>query len=130
MEFKLDFHSGKPIYRQIVEYFIEAIGRGELEDRASIPSIRELAEALSVNPNTVAKAYKELEREGYIYARPGIGMFVKLSKNKIRGIIRERIKKNLKGIFLSAQRHGISLGELGKVCEEVLQEIKQNEPND
>ncbi len=130
MEFKLDFHSGKPIYRQIVEYFIEKIGRGELEDGASIPSIRELAEALSVNPNTVAKAYKELEREGYIYARPGIGMFVKLSKDRIREIIREKTKRDLKRVILSAQRHGLLIEELGKIYKEVLQEIKQNEPND
>ncbi len=130
MWFKIDFHSGKPIYRQITEYFIEAMGRGELEDGAPVPSIRELAEALSVNPNTVAKAYKELEREGYIYARPGIGMFVKLSKDKIRGIIKKKVKRDLKRLFLSAQRHGLSIEELDKVCKEVLQEMGKNEPND
>ena len=130
MWFKIDFHSGKPIYRQITEYFIEAMGRGELEDGAPVPSIRELAETLSVNPNTVAKAYKELEREGYIYARPGIGMFVKLSKDKIRGIIKKKVKRDLKRLFLSAQRHGLSIEELDKVCKEVLQEMGKNEPND
>ena|SRR5450759_4367899 len=64
------------IYRQIVEQVCAAVFAGRIHDDDSLPSVRSLAEELLINPNTVARAYGELAREGVIESRPGRGMFV------------------------------------------------------
>ena len=63
---KVDFHSGEPVYKQIVQSLKGDIISGKLSNNEAIPSIRELARDLNINPNTVARAYRELESEGYI----------------------------------------------------------------
>ncbi len=124
MKIKIDYHSGKPVYRQIVEEFVKAIGRGEFSDNDPLPSVRDLAESLSVNPNTVAKAYRELEREGYVYSRPGVGIFTKLSKEKIEKIVLLELKKRIKREIEFALSHGISKEKCRKVINTLLEEIK------
>ncbi len=79
---KVDFHSGEPVYKQIVQSLKGDIISGKLSNNEAIPSIRELARDLNINPNTVARAYRELESEGYIYTRPGVGNFIKQSDEK------------------------------------------------
>ncbi len=66
----------RPIYRQIVDQVVGAVGRGEAEASDAMPSVRALADRLVVNPNTVARAYAELVHEGLIEARPGKGYFI------------------------------------------------------
>ncbi len=66
----------RPIYEQIVEKMSELMIRGALSENSSLPSVRNLAAELSINPNTVQRAYIELEREGYIYSVKGKGSFV------------------------------------------------------
>lgn len=73
---KLNFHSGEPVYQQIVNNIKNNILNGKLPADSPVPSIRELAKDLKVNPNTVARAYRELESEGFIYSRPGVGSFI------------------------------------------------------
>lgn len=74
---KVNFHSGEPVYKQIVDNIIGNIISGKLHNDQPVPSIRELARDLNINPNTVARAYRELEAKGYIYSRPGVGSFIK-----------------------------------------------------
>jgi len=74
--FKLDYHSGLPVYQQILNNFKIGIIRGRLKAHDPLPSIRELARELNVNPNTAARAYRELENQGLIYSRAGIGSFI------------------------------------------------------
>ncbi len=74
--FKIDYHSGQPVYRQILDNFKSGVISGNLKANDPVPSIRELARMLNVNANTVARAYRELENEGLIYSRPGIGSFI------------------------------------------------------
>lgn len=66
----------RPIYEQIVEKMSELMIRGALSENSPLPSVRNLAAELSINPNTVQRAYIELEREGYIYSIKGKGSFV------------------------------------------------------
>lgn len=66
----------RPIYEQIVEKMSELMIRGALSENSPLPSVRNLAAELSINPNTVQRAYIELEREGYIYSVKGKGSFV------------------------------------------------------
>ena len=72
----IDYQNRKPIYEQIVERFELLIVRGILEPDTQIPSVRSLAMELSINPNTIQKAYAVLEQEGFIYAVKGKGNFV------------------------------------------------------
>lgn len=72
----LDYKDSRPIYEQIVEKFSTLILRGVLAPDTQMPSVRSLAMELSVNPNTIQKAYSELERNGFIYVVKGRGAFV------------------------------------------------------
>jgi GntR family transcriptional regulator len=72
----IDPHSSVPIYTQIVEHIRRAVAAGVYRPGEAIPSQRVLARDLLVNPNTVQRAYEELEREGLVLARKGLGMFV------------------------------------------------------
>jgi len=76
LHLQLDPRSGVPVYRQLMDQFKYYIAGGTLRPMDQLPSIRELALALSVNPTTVVKAYTELEREGVIAMRHGKGAFV------------------------------------------------------
>ena len=75
-EFSLNFSSGVPIYKQIVQLLSGKILSGALPPGEKIPSIRDVTAELNVNPNTVAKAYRELELAGLIETRRGMGCFV------------------------------------------------------
>jgi GntR family transcriptional regulator len=72
----LDYRAAKPIYAQIVEGYQEQIVAGVLESGEKLPSVRELAVQLSINPNTIQRAYRQLEAEGWIATVPGKGCFV------------------------------------------------------
>ena len=76
MRFRVRPESDQPIYEQIAAQVIYAVAEGALAPGELIPSVRELAEQLLVNPNTVARAYQELERQGVVEARRGRGMEV------------------------------------------------------
>ena len=73
----IDYNDKRPIYEQIVERFQTLIVSGVLEAGEKMPSVRTLAVELSINPNTIQRAYTELERDGFIYAVKGRGNFVK-----------------------------------------------------
>lgn len=72
----LDYRDARPIYSQIVGGFRDRITAGILEPGDKIPSVRELATSLTINPNTIARAYRDLEQEGWIVTVPGKGCFV------------------------------------------------------
>jgi GntR family transcriptional regulator len=75
-QFKITTGSGTPIYRQIVEQVCLAAATGDLSPGDALPSVRTLADLLAINPNTVAKAYAELVREGVLESQQGRGFFV------------------------------------------------------
>lgn len=72
----LDFSSGIPVYKQIINLLYYEIGRGNLREGDRLPTIKELSERFQINPNTVAKAYRELDLKGVIASRRGDGSFV------------------------------------------------------
>ena len=74
--FELDLKSRKSIYEQVIDNLKEMIMTDLLPEGEKLPSVRELSKMISVNPNTVQKAYRELERQGYIYTQMGLGTFV------------------------------------------------------
>lgn len=83
--FDIDLTSRVPIYEQLYKKTVELVMKGILQENAQMPSVRSLAKELSVNPNTVAKAYSQLERDGIIYSVGGKGSFIaKIDHSDIR----------------------------------------------
>ncbi len=76
IEFRLDSHSGVPVYMQIVQQVQRALRLGFLIIGDQLPTVREVVSKLPINPNTVFKAYRELESEGLVETRPGLGTFI------------------------------------------------------
>src|SRR3972149_2231995 len=76
MEFQCDTTSRVPIYRQLMEQVRQGVARGRLRAGTRLPSVRQLSRELVVNPNTVVRTYTELEREGTLITRQGLGVFV------------------------------------------------------
>ena len=87
--FSLDFTSRKPIYEQVYESVIRYTALGAFAPDDKLPTVRAMAAELGINPNTVAKAYQMLERDGYIYSAAGRGSFIsgKLSAQDAQRII-------------------------------------------
>ncbi|AKN71473.1 MULTISPECIES: GntR family transcriptional regulator [Streptomyces] len=79
VEYRIDRHSGVATYVQIVQQTKQALRMGLLRPGDRLPTAREVVEATAINPNTVLKAYRELEREGLVEARRGLGTFVRRS---------------------------------------------------
>lgn len=109
----LDPDDGRPLYLQIMDDVRRAIVVGSLQAEDPLPSVRELAAELVVNPRTVSQAYQELEREGVIYVRRGQGTFVSPSvrrggNERRRALAREVAKRAL----LDARRNGLDGEEL------------------
>jgi GntR family transcriptional regulator len=76
IEFHLDSRSGLSPYQQVVQQVRHALRLGLLEEGDRLPTVKEVVGRLAINPNTVLKAYRELEHEGLVAARPGVGTFV------------------------------------------------------
>ena len=72
----LDYRDARPIYTQIIDGFREQIATGVLQPGDKLPSVRELASVLAINPNTIQRSYRQLEAEGWILTVPGKGCFV------------------------------------------------------
>ncbi|WP_042371857.1 GntR family transcriptional regulator [Streptacidiphilus neutrinimicus] len=79
IEYRIDRRSGVATYQQIVQQTKQALRLGLLQPGDKLPTAREVVEATAINPNTVLKAYRELEREGLVEPRPGLGTFVQRS---------------------------------------------------
>ena len=91
MLFQINFKSGKPAYLQLVDQVKAAAASGELHPGGALPSIRQLAEELRLNRNTIAKAYAELESLGVIESLPGKGCFLKQNHSPLRKEIRRKL---------------------------------------
>ena len=109
----IDYKDSRPIYEQIVEKFKELILKGVLAADEQMPSVRSLAMELSINPNTIQKAYAELERSGYIYTVKGRGNFVAGSE-KLLAQQREAYMQRIVNLVEEAVEYGISREEIIK----------------
>jgi GntR family transcriptional regulator len=83
MFIKLDPRNKDPIYQQVVDQVRQLVAAGQLQPAAQLPTVRQLAVALRVNPNTIARVYTELEREGVLNTRQGLGVFVARPKAEL-----------------------------------------------
>lgn len=108
----LDPSDGRPLYLQIMDEVRRAVVVGTLQAEDPLPSVRELASELVVNPRTVSQAYQELEREGVIYVRRGQGTFVSPTVRRGAGERRSLALAVAKRALLEARRNGIGAEEL------------------
>ena len=107
----IDYKDARPIYEQVVERFKNLILKGVMLPNEKIPSVRNLAVELSINPNTIQRAYAELERQGYIYTVKGRGNFVPDSRQLFLKY-REEIMMQLRTLCKQAYEAGITKEEV------------------
>jgi len=119
IEIKLDLKSGVPFYRQVIDHVKAAIATESLSPGDRLPTVRQLAVDLSINPNTVSRAYTELELTGLVETQMGSGTFVGNRQVKPDDVERRRMLDQLCQEFLSrASTHGFTL-------DDVLQNLEQ-----
>lgn len=111
--------SPDPMYKQVTDQIKDAIGAGDLKPNDRLPSVREMSEALNVSAITIKRAYQDLETEGFILTRAGLGSFVAPVE---REILRERklaeLKEELRRLVRSSARFGISASDIGRLVRQ------------
>jgi GntR family transcriptional regulator len=125
---KLDLASYVPIFEQIKDQIKRDISLRALKPNESLPTIRDLAQELLLNPNTVARAYRELESEGFIYTRRGKGSFV--TDNSAAIVQNEReafLNKILDKALEEARSFGLTYEEIKKMFDERLTLVRERE---
>ena len=122
----IDFRSRKPIYEQIIDAIKEQVITGMLKPDEQIASIRQLTANLGINPNTIQKAYAELERQGIIYNLVGRGTFVTPDIDKIINEKRDEILVHIKSAFENAKSINIEKENIETILNDVYSE-KQNQ---
>ena len=118
----LDPRDARPLYLQIMDEVRRALVVGALKPEDALPSVRDLASDLVVNPRTVSQAYRELEREGVVYVRRGQGTFVSPNVRPDQEERRLLSRGVAKRALLEARRNGVSLEELVVSLQEVASE--------
>ena len=114
----IDIHSSVAVYVQIENHVQFAISAGRLKPGDQLPSVRELSERLGVNPNTVAKAYRDLEVMGLLYTRRGMGVFInKGIEAKCREDCRKRIIGRMHEVVAEAKSAGMTRKDVTEVVE-------------
>ncbi|MFV0342386.1 MAG: GntR family transcriptional regulator [Anaerocolumna sp.] len=103
----IDYKDRRPIYEQVMERFEEMILKGALEPGSQMPSVRNLAMELSINPNTIQRAYMELERNGYIYTVKGRGSYISDSEHLL-DIRKTELLQDIDKLLNEARILGIS----------------------
>jgi GntR family transcriptional regulator len=122
---QVEYNSGIPVYRQIINQASEAVANGTFKPGDRLPTIRALSEQLNVNPNTVAKAYRELELKGLLLSERGSGSFVQAQPSVPGPNPREK-KAKLKDLY---HRLVTEAAQCGLTESELLAFIKQRNPS-
>ncbi|WP_058306921.1 GntR family transcriptional regulator [Gracilibacillus massiliensis] len=128
--FELDLRSRKPIYEQLVEKLKQLIINDVLKQDEKLPSVRTLAQQLSINPNTIQKAYRELEAQGYIYSVKGKGSFVNHMLITDNAAELKKVKEQIKKQMSEALFLGVTVKELQSLITEANQSVVGGETND
>jgi GntR family transcriptional regulator len=121
--FRLDLASGVPVYRQIIDQVLGGVASGTLEPGAQIPTVRQVAVDLAINPNTVVRAYRELEIRGVLETQQGIGTFISRQKIKRDELEHRRQLNQLVTEFVSrAGAAGFTVADLMAQLKDVASE--------
>jgi GntR family transcriptional regulator len=118
-QFRLDSQSGVPVYRQIIDQVLGGMSAGMLRPGIQLPTVRQVAVDLSINPNTVVRAYRELEIRGVLQTQQGTGTFISQQKVKSDELERRRQLGQLVTEFVSRAGAG------GFTVEELVEELRE-----
>lgn len=121
-QFRLDLQSGVPVYRQIVDQVRGGIASGALTTGDQLPTVRQLAVDLTINPNTVARAYRELELGGLVETHQGTGTFIRAAQLRGSDTIRERQLAQIVGDCVARA------GAAGFTVEDLIQQLRELVP--
>lgn len=119
----MDFDNGLPIYIQIMNYIKIKMATGKIKEGDKLPSVRDLAAELKVNPNTVSRSYGELEKEDLIYTQRGMGTFVTGDVEKLKSL-------KMQMSYIKIQRFVLEMSELGFTkyqLSEAIKDLKEEE---
>lgn len=117
--FKLDLASGVPVYRQIMDQVMAGVASGALSTGDQLPTVRQLAVDLEINPNTVVRAYKELEIRGLIDTHHGTGTFIGSNKVKRSDLEHQRQLNQIVSDFVARA------GSAGFTVEELVEQLQE-----
>jgi len=120
--FRLDSHSGVPVYRQLIDQVQGAIASGALRPGSQLPTVRLVAVELAINPNTVLRAYREMEIRGILDSQQGTGTFIADRPAEASNEYRERQLAQLMSEFVSRA------GAAGLTVDELIDALKQLQP--
>jgi DNA-binding transcriptional regulator YhcF (GntR family) len=121
-QFALDLHTGVPVYRQLIDQVRAGIASGTLAAGDQLPTVRQLAVDLEINPNTVMRAYRELELGGLLETHQGTGTFISDKKPEKKTAERERQLSQMAGEFAARA------GAAGFMLEEVIERLQELMP--
>jgi GntR family transcriptional regulator len=121
--FALDLHSGMPVYRQLIDQVRGGVASGSLTAGDQLPTVRQLAVDLAINPNTVLRAYRELELGGMLETHQGTGTFVAKKKPEKNNAERERQLTQMAGEFAARA------GAAGFSVEDLLERLREMVPD-
>lgn len=122
----LDYKDSRPIYEQVVEKLEELMILGVLEEDSQMPSVRSLATELSINPNTIQRAYGELERRGCVYTIKGRGSFVG-SIRRLKEAKREELTQKMQELAKEAAGLGMECDTFMALAEQEFQRLNRQD---
>ena len=125
IEFRLDRTSGVTTYWQLVQQVRHAIRVGRLKPGDQLPTAREVVSKLAINPNTVLKAYRELERDSLVTSRPGQGTFVTRAAHAMPGSAHTALRRSLERWVRSAREAGLDTENIRAIVATTLQESEE-----
>ena len=119
LEFHIDYDRGVPVYRQIYDAITAALASGVLARDEQLPTIHELAQRLAINPNTVARAYRELDQDGYIVSQRGRGTFPAEERTPSSADKQRVLRSIFDRAIADAASHGIAGSEVIRYFQKV-----------
>jgi len=129
MLIQVDYNSGEPISHQVVSQIKWLVVSGKLQPGEKLPSIRELAKELRINPTTVTRIYNELSSDGVITLRQGQGAFVSTQSVPLpKAEIRRRVGRLAQSMLVEGLRLGLKRPEIDKVIDDEFRRIRGNTP--
>ena len=131
MQIRIDNASSRAIYQQIIDHIKRDIALDRLKTGEKLPTVRALAAQLVINPNTIAKAYRQLEQDGIIITRPGAGTFVaELSSNLSKAVREKILRGQLELLVVEAIHMRIDKQRLGQWFDDTLKQFKYVQKKD
>jgi len=127
IEFRLDPHSGVAAYLQIVQQVRQALLLGMLAEGDRLPTVKQVVAQVAINPNTVLKAYRELEMEGLVVARPGAGTFVTKTLAQTSISEHEPLRRELEAWLAKARGAGLTEAELDALIRTTVRDTADEE---